>query len=981
MTQEAGHALLEKYFDQALSLDSAARESWLKTVKQSYPSLHVPLLALLKAHTTQSAFLTREPAGILTKPPCEAPATIAHYALEELIGEGGSGKVFRALDNHLKRPVAIKWIPDKGSGHEIFQHNVQQEAELLASLEHPNIAAIYGVEHSDRDHAIIMEYIDGHTLAERLQQGPLPLDEAIKMAASISHAVEAAHAKGIVHRDLKPGNIKINSNNDVKVLDFGLSALITDLNGLPVAAASGENSMQQDETASLLTQTAIIMGTLPYLSPEQARGHPLDQRSDIWSFGCVLFEMLTGKSLFTGQDPVETLSNILKMEIPWEALPADTPENLRWLLEKCLRRDVQRRLPDMGAARIDLEDILLQWKHASDSGYRSTPQSIQPRHGLLPWSIAGLTILVLCGVFWLSRPHTPSATQKLSQAQPALSLPIYFTERDDVLSPFTQYLLTPQSDRLILRTQKGILVHPLDHVGPTVQLNHHFVQEPFISPEGDRIAYLDRNKLYLHSLETQERTVLCNINGNQAPNHGGGMWRANGELIFNTGDQGLFKVQINGHEPPELVLPTTDQDDNFHEANALPEGLGLVFITHRRHQAIDTVTLWNEETGRRELLQLPGYNLSNPVYAPSGHILFYIWSKGKMGLWAFPFDLATLTRTGEIFKVSDKASFGFAVSAQNTLIYNFKKNLPTFRLRWIQNDGTPGPYLEGTLDRQRISGLDISPDQNYILFGANEDLSSHFWQYDIARQTSSRIRSYKSMNWQVSPHWLNQKQFVFSLWDDQGVRTFISGTDYTGKQTLLSPGLVVAVSKSGRYVLIQGYPRWGKHSFIDMESEKRSPQPFSSHLNDVWNPALSHDDQWMAFVSGEQRNDDSVYVVGFPDASTRYVINQGHRATHPFWHPGRNTLYYIDPDAQILYNTHFMTEPAPAFTPPAKVIDLPQNMFYGNQYFPHIMTYAPCTDQFLYIESQLRDEASNQRSRQPDAILIQNWDQNIEVSR
>ena len=336
MTQESDHALLEKFFDQALSMDSADRESWLKTVKQSHPGLHGPLLSLLEAHTTQSAFLTREPVGILTQAPCEAPAVIGHYTLEALIGEGVRGKVFRALDNHLKRPVAIKWIPDKGSGHEIFQHNVQQEAELLASLEHPNIASIYGVEHSDRDHAIVMEYIDGHTLAERLQQGPLPLDEAIKMAISISHAVEAAHAKGIVHRDLKPGNIKINSRNEIKVLDFGLSALITDLYGLPVEPAAGEETLPEKTSASLLTQTAVIMGTLPYLSPEQARGRPLDQRSDIWSFGCVLFEMITGKCLFQGQDPVETLSNILKMEIPWEALSADTPENLRWLLEKCL---------------------------------------------------------------------------------------------------------------------------------------------------------------------------------------------------------------------------------------------------------------------------------------------------------------------------------------------------------------------------------------------------------------------------------------------------------------------------------------------------------------------------------------------------------------------------------------------------------------------------------------------------------------------
>jgi len=977
MTQESDHALLEKFFDQALSLDSPDRESWLKTVKQSHPGLHAPLLSLLKAHTTQSAFLTREPAGILTKAPCEAPATIAQYTLEAMIGEGVSGKVFRALDNDLKRPVAIKWIPDKGSGQETIQHNVQQEAELLASLEHPNIAGIYGVEHSDRDHAIIMEYIDGQTLAERLQQGPLPLDEAIKMAASISHALEAAHAKGIVHRDLKPGNIKINLRHEIKVLDFGLSALITDLHGLPVEPAVGEETLPERTSASLLTQTAVIMGTLPYLSPEQARGRPLDQRSDIWSFGCVLFEMLTGKCLFQGQDPVETLSNTLKAVIPWETLPQETPAKVRWLLEKCLRRDLQRRLPDIGAARLDLADTLLELEEASppSSPLHSLPQ--RAIKGAIAWCMAGGILLFLSITYWPIDLDQTRIEANSSIPQTPLTLPIYFTEPTDETIDLRYLLVTPKNRSLIIRSHNGLWEHPIDHFGKTKRIYPQFVQEPFISPEGDRIAYLEKNKLLIHSLTNNQRTVVSVLKSNVAPNHGGGLWKSNGDLIFNTGDEGLYRVNLNGHEDATLILPTTQKDDNFHEATALPEQKGLLFVTHRRHHAIDTITLWSEKTGRKDLLELTGYNLLNPTYAPSGHVVFAIRSASKRGLWAFPFDLETLSRTGEIFNVSDEASGGLAISSDNTLIFTRHKPTPSFRLRWIHPDGNPASYLEGTLDRRWISGMDLSSDQKHLLFGANDDISSHFWQHDLARKTSSRIKSQGSINHLRSPLWTINNQLIYNEWDALGVRTILTGRNYTDNPQTLCPGYPINSSNTGRFILIQGLPRWGLHAYIDMKSEQRTPQPFPPHLDDIWNPALSHDEKWMAFVSGEQRKDDAVYVVGFPDASIRYVINQGHKAIHPFWHPTQNTLFYIDPDGQALYSTDFRPDPAPAFSPPAKVFDLPLNIFLGNRYTPRMMLYVSTNDRFLYIESQAKPESISQRIQEPDAMIIQDWDRTL----
>jgi len=678
---------------------------------------------------------------------------------------------------------------------------------------------------------------------------------------------------------------------------------------------------------------------------------------------------------------VETLSNILKAKIPWEILPPETPVKVRWLLEKCLRRSCQRRLPDIGAARVDLEDTLLELEEASPqlSLLHSSPQ--RTRKVAIAWCLAGSILLLLSIIYWPKGLDETRIQANSSIHQTPLTLPIYFTETTDETIDLRYLLVTPKNRSLIIRSHKGLWEHPLDHFGKTKRLSPEFVQEPFISPEGDRIAYLEKNKLLIHSLANNQRTVVSVLKSNVAPNHGGGLWKSNGDLIFNTGDEGLYQVNLNGHEEAILILPTTPKDDNFHEATALPGQKGLLFVTHRRHHAIDTITLWSEETGRKDLLELTGYNLLNPTYAPSGHVVFVIRSASKKGLWAFPFDLKTLSRTGEIFNVTDEASGGLAISSDNTIIFTRNKPTPSFRLRWMHPDGNPGAYLEGTLDRKWISGIDLSSDHKHVLFGANDDIASHFWQHDIARKTSSRIKSQASINRLRSPLWTIDNQLIYNEWDALGVRTILTGLNYADDPQTLCPGYPVNTSNSGRFILIQGIPRWGLHAYIDMESEQRTPQPFPPHLDDTWNPALSHDEQWMAFVSGEQRKDDSVYVVGFPDASIRYVINQGHKAIHPFWHPTQNTLFYIDPDGHALYSTDFRPDPAPAFSPPSKLFDLPANIFHGNRYTPRMMLYIPTNDRFLYVENQAKPENISQRIQEPDALLIQNWNRTLGLSQ
>jgi serine/threonine protein kinase len=292
------------------------------------------------------------------------------YEVRDLIGAGGMGEVYKGRDTKLNRSVAIKILPEHFAQDADRLARFKREAQLLASLNHPNIAAIYGFEESNGIHALVLELVDGPTLADRVALGPIPLDEALPMALQIADALEAAHAQGIVHRDLKPANIKLRPDGTIKVLDFGLAKAMT---GEPLSTPG-----QSLTITSPATQHGVILGTAAYMSPEQARGRPVDKRCDIWAFGGVLYEMLTGRRAFDGDDVSDTLANVLKSDPDWSALPPGTPQNIRRVLRRCLEKDPRRRLHDIADARVDLEES------ASDTPGRPGASDDAP----LPWARA-----------------------------------------------------------------------------------------------------------------------------------------------------------------------------------------------------------------------------------------------------------------------------------------------------------------------------------------------------------------------------------------------------------------------------------------------------------------------------------------------------------------------------------------------------------------------------------------------------------------
>jgi eukaryotic-like serine/threonine-protein kinase len=337
---------------------------------------------------------------------------IGPYEITALIGEGGMGQVWRAHHTALKRDDALKVLPDAFASDPGRLARFQREAQVLASLNHPNIAHVYGLEHANGTQALVMELVEGPTLADRLAGGAMPVEEALTIARQIAEALEAAHEQGIVHRDLKPANVKVRLNGTVKVLDFGLAKAME-----PATGAAPANSQLLTITTPAMTQAGIILGTAAYMSPEQARGKPVDKRTDIWAFGCLLFELLTGRCAFVAEDMSETLATILKSEPDWTALPATTPPTIRSLLRRCLQRDPQRRLRDISDARFQIEDALSEplavavSSRTSDVGNRLT------------WAVGGFVVAAAAAAaIWYSMlPATQTEEVRFEISTPAMS--------------------------------------------------------------------------------------------------------------------------------------------------------------------------------------------------------------------------------------------------------------------------------------------------------------------------------------------------------------------------------------------------------------------------------------------------------------------------------------------------------------------------------------------------------------------------------
>jgi predicted Ser/Thr protein kinase len=550
----------------------------------------------------------------------EPEQTLLHYRIVDKVGEGGMGVVWRAVDTTLDREVAIKVLPEALATDPERLARFEREAKLLASLNHPNIAEIYGLHAVGEARFIAMELVAGENLARRIQRGVLPQQQVLEVAKQIARTLEAAHEQGVIHRDLKPANVQVAPDGRVKVLDFGLAK------AFERDPASGEASPSMSPTlTSHGTQAGMILGTAAYMAPEQARGHVADKRADIWALGCVLYETLTGRSTFSGDTVSDTLAAVLKIEPDWEALPAETDPALRLLVVRCLEKDVRQRVRDVGEVRIAVERILSGNSTGSVAvgGTYPTPvaadgieatEGAGARRGWLGTVALAVLVAAVAGVAgWSLRPSSVDAdpvVRRFDIVTPGLRVGFSRTPR-----------ISPDGRRLAYVADDRIWIRDLDQLEPRELADSEDGRNLMWSPDGEQVGWQADGKIWRAAVGGGSRTAVCD-----APARTLAATWGPGDRIILTPDVGpMYEVSARGGDPRALLEPVEGQDEDFHEPSFLPDGRGLIYTQHRLgHEIPDTIeAAWRRQLGRvgRTLLaRAPGADRRTDPDRSGGHV-------------------------------------------------------------------------------------------------------------------------------------------------------------------------------------------------------------------------------------------------------------------------------------------------------------------------------------------------------------------------
>ncbi len=785
-----------------------------------------------------------------------AGTRLGPYEILSPLGAGGMGEVYRARDAKLNREVAIKVLPEAVAEDAERLARFQREAQVLASLNHPHIAAIYGLEKSGHVEALVLELVEGETLAERIGAGAIPVDEALAIARQIADALEAAHEKGIVHRDLKPANVKITPEGKVKVLDFGLAKALT-------GDASSPDVSHSPTLTAQATQAGVVIGTAAYMSPEQARGKAVDKRADIWAFGAVLYEMLAGRKAFEGETVSDTLAAVLRADIEWSSLPSQTPPAVRGVLRRCLDRDPKHRLRDIGDARIALEDLTATG--ASSAGEPADAPPTPVRRAVWPW-LAAVIVALLAGT---------AAGRFALAPRRAAAQPVRFEVSAGVvssaaISPDGRHLAIASRGKLWIRDLGRLEIREIEGTEDAVR--------PFWSPDSRTIAFGAHGKLWKVMAEAGTPSAICELASGLWDDDAGGAWLADGTIVFSNGNSGLWKVSAQGGDPVEVLKPDPKQELDFHTASALPDGRSVVYVIHRAAEGAgaDTLGIWSGGKARR-MFESKGQNLDNPVYSPSGHILFER-SPTNAGVWALPFSLKTLASTGEPFLVSPGAR-GPSVASDGTLIVLPPRRRRPTSLAWTDRDGK----ILGRVDEPRHRGpAAISPDGARIVATEFTEGKWDLWLYDLERNTRSRLTNDGGAE---APVWLMDGRSI--LYES---RTASAGSirrvlaDGSGRVEDIVPGAGrPGVSARGDFLFYavrsgDGWRLW----YRSLADGKQKPALFLDQPFYSIEASPSPDGRFVAYEAWSGPGASEIYLRRFPPSEGVWQVSSN-GGTSPHW--------------------------------------------------------------------------------------------------
>jgi eukaryotic-like serine/threonine-protein kinase len=822
--------------------------------------------------------------------PLVSGTKLGPYEVVGLLGAGGMGEVYRATDTKLRREVALKVLPQPVATDSERMARFEREAQLLAALNHPNIAAIYGLEDSDSTRALVIELVEGSTLAERIAQAAIPVDEALPIACQIAEALEYAHERSIVHRDLKPANVKIKPDGTVKVLDFGLAKALTE-------DSTNTDISNSPTLTAAATKAGFILGTAAYMSPEQARGKSVDRRSDIWSFGVVLFEILTGKMPFQGETVSDTLAAVIRAEPDCTLLPSSVPRGIRTLLLRCLNKDPRQRLQSIGEARIAVENALSgNDSAAAESAPPASAHSGRPMklsHAILASTVG---VLLLAGGFVLAKLTNNTTAQPARVVRFSVAPPqgaSFFLHGAHAIA------ISPDGTRLVFRinTAEGARLYLRDMTSSEMALipGTQGAEVPFFSPDGQSVAFVSSGTLKKTALNDGIPAPLVDSVGNEL----GGVWGEDQYIYFAPGFTfPIMRVPAAGGSPQPVTKLQLDKNELGHVGPLLlPGGKALLFTVWVGGNVDDGPLVAQVlATGERKVL-LP--NAFDPRFAPPNHLLF-----GRGGnLMMVGFNPETLTVSGNPIPVLQEldlrsgfsgfsaqyAASQYDVSRNGTLVYiRGNQQATENKLVWGEHDAKPQPF---PLNANVYESPRFSPDGKQIALTVRlPDID--VWIYDLDRGALRRITFAPGED--ELPVWSpDGKRIAFASNGRQ--QAFVLPADGSGQEEPLMKNdthfHLQSWSPDGKLIAFERLGASGRWEIwmLPMEGEHK-PYPYLQGLFQERHPAFSPDGKWIAYSSGESGREE-VYVQRFPGPGEKVQVSTD-GGGYPVWsRDGRRLIY------------------------------------------------------------------------------------------
>jgi serine/threonine protein kinase len=846
------------------------------------------------------------------------------YEILGALGAGGMGEVFRARDTRLNREVAIKVLPKQFASDPDRLRRFEQETKTLASINHPNILTIYDVGMQEAPY-LVSELLEGKTLREVLGDGALPLRKATDYALQIAQGLAAAHGKGIIHRDLKPENVFITKDGRVKILDFGLAKLQADFKS---QISNLKSAGDEAPTLADSTRPGMVLGTPAYMSPEQVRGEPVDHRADIFAFGCVFYEMLTGTRAFRRDTPVQSMNAVLSEE------PADLhttnlqiPIPLERVVRRCLEKTPERRFQSASDLEFAIENAGTSSSTALAGTRMNSVDSRVRWKRVLPWATSVLLGLLLLISITFPTPTKDRAASTNGSTGPVNKVQLYLPGSGSVYARSTvAAAISPDGRKLAYVNDDGLWLYRLDRTTSASRLTSgHGLSSPFWSPDSEEIGYFGEDKLYRTTVDGARPTPICSHVRFESPHGEGAAWLPGNRIIFATGGSPLLETPASGGGEPVVRLTFGPDDLDFEEPCALPDGRGILFLVLRKQgHGID---VWMPNGQHKKLFTINA-GFQQPVFSSSGHVIFWRLDQGNEGIWAFPFSLDRLERTGEPFLVSD---VGRVPTASYTGTLAFALHESEFfglrQLTWVDRSGkilgTVGEPLKGLIQQQ------ISPDGRQVVAMAREGPNrSRIWLLDAVTGSTIPFSPEKTPgSFLNTAQWsADGRKIIFMRQNSDGFVLAAKPSDGSSEEQVLYRNM--GISRSEQYLFAedpQGGTNTHVHGYIQVSDPNRKFVPFPQAFQRIGPRLLLSPDNRLLAFDQEEGDKSDVYVVEFPSFKNRQLVSRG-GGWYPVWKPDSRELFFLGENRGAMMSAR-LKPGTTDFEPPEKLFNLPRQIY------------------------------------------------------